>query len=177
MASLLCGACESPPPIVNSNEVFVGDLACVNRELTQAQSQRVLQVMADTRTQQNIDNTQPLEKCPQGRWSDVYQAALIASRKVEMAVVMDFVLPDGMRFTIITLNNDSGELVIKGNAEQGVTSATATLGLFGERTEAADQLVHSFYSQLHELGSIPRPREYAPTITEADDPSTPASIQ
>ena len=145
MATLLCGACTTSKPIVESNEVFPGDLASVNRELTHAESQRVLNAMASTRTQKNIDATRPFETSSQGRWSDVYQAAIIGARKVE-----------------ISLNNDQGELVVKGNAANGVMSATAILGLFGERTKDAEALVKSFYSQLHELGAIPRPTQAAP---------------
>ena len=103
-----------------------------------------------------------------GRWSDVYQAAVIGSRKVEMAVIAQFVLPDGLRFTIVTLNNDQGELVVKGDLAQGVLSASATLGLFGERTTSEQALVDSFYSQLHELGAIPRASQ-APPITAATE--------
>ena len=162
MATLLCGACTKSQPIVESNEVFPGDLASVNRELTHAESQRVLNAMASTRTQKNIDATRPLETSSQGRWSDVYQAAIIGARKVEMSVVAQFVEPGGLRITILALNNDSGELVVTGDEVNGVISATATLGLFGERTKAAEALVKSFYSQLHELGAIPRPTQAAP---------------
>ncbi|MSR33308.1 MAG: hypothetical protein EXS12_00650 [Phycisphaerales bacterium] len=162
LAALLCAACSTPQPIVQSNEVFPGDLASVNRELTSAESQRVLKAMASTRTQKNIDDTRPLQTSTVGRWSDVYMAAVIGSRKVEMAVVEQFVQPDGLRFTILTLNNDQGELVVKGDAAQGVLSASATLGLFGERTKDAKALVSSFYSQLHVLCAIPRPTQAAP---------------
>ena len=162
MATLLCGACTTSKPIVQSNEVFPSDLASVNRELTQAESQRVLNAMASTRTQKNIDATRPFETSSQGRWSDVYQAAIIGARKVEMSVVAQFVEPDGLRITVVSLNNDQGELVVKGNAANGVMSATATLGLFSERTKDAEALVKSFYSQLHELGAIPRPTQAAP---------------
>jgi hypothetical protein len=79
-----------------------------------------------------------------------------------MSVVAQFVEPDGLRITVVSLNNDQGELVVKGNAANGVMSATATLGLFGERTTDAEALVKSFYSQLHELGEIPRPTQAAP---------------
>ena len=168
MATLLCAACTKPAPIVQSNEVFPGDLASVNRELTSAESQRVLNAMASTRSQKDIDNTRPLQTSSVGRWSDVYQAAVIGSRKVEMAVVAQFVQPDGLRFTILTLNNDQGELVVKGDSAQGVLSASATLGLFGERTKSAQMLVDSFYSQLHELGAIARPSQ-APPIAAATE--------
>ena len=161
-------ACSTPAPIVQSNEVFPGDLASVNRELTSAESQRVLHAMASTRSQKDIDGTRPLQTSSVGRWSDVYQAAVIGSRKVEMAVIAQFVLPDGLRFTIVTLNNDQGELVVKGDLAQGVLSASATLGLFGERTTSAQALVDSFYSQLHELGAIPRASQ-APPITAATE--------
>jgi len=168
MATLLCAACTKPAPIVQSNEVFPGDLASVNRELTSAESQRVLNAMASTRSQKDIDNTRPLQTSSVGRWSDVYQAAVIGSRKVEMAVVAQFVQPDGLRFTILTLNNDQGELVVKGDSTQGVLSVSATLGLFGERTKDADALVNSFNSQLHELGAIARPSQ-APPIAAATE--------
>ena len=79
-----------------------------------------------------------------------------------MSVVAQFVEPDGLRITVVSLNNDQGELVVKGNAANGVMSATAILGLFGERTKDAEALVKSFYSQLHELGAIPRPVQTAP---------------
>ena len=167
MATLLCGACTKSQPIVESNEVFPGDLASVNRELTNAESQRVLNAMASTRTQKNIDATRPLETSAQGRWSDVYQAAIIGARKVEMSVVVQFVEPGGVRITVVSLNNDQGELVVKGNAVNGVMGATATLGLFGERTKDADALVKSFYSQLHELGAIPRPVQTAPVTASS----------
>ena len=85
-----------------------------------------------------------------------------------MAVVAQFVQPDGLRFTILTLNNDQGELVVKGDSAQGVLSASATLGLFGERTKSAQMLVDSFYSQLHELGAIARPSQ-APPIAAATE--------
>ena len=168
MATLLCAACTKPAPIVQSNEVFPGDLASVNRELTSDESQRVLNVMASTRSQKDIDNTRPLQTSSVGRWSDVYQAAVIGSRKVEMAVVAQFVQPDGLRFTILTLNNDQGELVVKGDSTQGVLSASATLGLFGERTKDADALVNSFNLQLLELGAIARPSQ-APSISTATE--------
>ena len=168
MMALLCAACTKPAPIVQSNEVFPGDLASVNRELTSAESQRVLNAMASTRSQKDIDNTRPLQTSSVGRWSDVYQAAVIGSRKVEMAVIAQFVQPDGLRFTILTLNNDQGELVVKGDSTQGVLSASATLGLFGERTKDADALVNSFNSQLHELGAIARPSQ-APPIAAATE--------
>jgi len=161
-------ACSTPAPIVQSNEVFPGDLASVNRELTSAESQRVLHAMASTRSQKDIDGTRPLQTSSVGRWSDVYQAAVIGSRKVEMAVIAQFVLPDGLRFTIVTLNNDQGELVVKGDLAQGVLSASAILGLFGERTTSAQALVDSFYSQLHELGAIPRASQ-APPIAAATE--------
>ena len=79
-----------------------------------------------------------------------------------MSVVAQFVEPDGLRITILALNNDSGELVVTGDEVNGVISATAILGLFGERTKDAEALVKSFYSQLHELGAIPRPTQAAP---------------
>ena len=85
-----------------------------------------------------------------------------------MAVVAQFVQPDGLRFTILTLNNDQGELVVKGDSTQGVLSASATLGLFGERTKDADALVNSFNSQLLELGAIARPSQ-APSISTATE--------
>ena len=85
-----------------------------------------------------------------------------------MSVVAQFVEPDGLRITILALNNDSGELVVTGDEVNGVISVTAILGLFGERTKSAQMLVDSFYSQLHELGAIARPSQ-APPIAAATE--------
>ena len=165
LALIFCAACSTPKPIVVSNEVFPKDLASVNRELTSAESERVINVMASTRQQKDIDGARPFEKCPQGRWSEVYQAAILGARAIEMAVISKVDEVDGLRIAVITLNNDSGELVVKGDAVKGVQSAKAKIGLFGERVKEADALVDAFYSQLWMLGSIPRPTESAPITT------------
>ena len=165
LAFIFCAACSTPKPIVVSNEVFPKDLASVNRELTSAESERVINAMASTRQQKDIDGARPFEKCPQGRWSEVYQAAILGARAIEMAVISKIDEVDGLRIAVITLNNDQGELVVKGDATHGVQSAKANVGLFGERVKEADALVDAFYSQLRMLGSIPRPTESAPITT------------
>ncbi|MCE9618319.1 MAG: hypothetical protein K8R92_00210 [Planctomycetes bacterium] len=159
LVTLLCGACAETKtqPIVTSNDVFPGDLPTVDRELSSRESQRVIDAMASTRRPQDISEARPFETSPKGRWSEVPLAAILGSKFVEMAVVNWVVEPDGVRFTIVALNNDAGELLVKGDPMHGVTSATATLGLFDERPQDADLLVESFYSHLHTLGAVPRP--------------------
>ena len=60
LAFIFCAACSTPKPIVVSNEVFPKDLASVNRELTPAESERVINAMASTRQQKDIDGARPV---------------------------------------------------------------------------------------------------------------------
>lgn len=162
--AFLCAACSTPKPVVQTNDVLPGDLSSVNRQFSNRESQQVITAMASVRTPKDIAATRPLESTPEGRWSDVYQAAVLGARNVEMAVVTSTTAPDEMRFVIVMLNNDPGELVVKGDAAHGVTSASAVAGLFEERSNDATRLVESFYSQLRLLGSIARP---APVTQQA----------
>jgi hypothetical protein len=82
-----------------------------------------------------------------------------------MAVVTVTPEKDGLRIAIIALNDDHGEMVVTGDAMHGVTGVTATLGLFGERTQDAERLATAFRAKLRELGAIPRPAPMPQTST------------
>lgn len=97
------------------------------------------------------------------RWSEVAEAARLAAADVEAAVVRgeSFVDPSGRpdwRFDLTTIEDWPGQLIVTqvdANDPNGIM-ATATIGLYRDRTERADRLVAAFHQRLRDLGQIAR---------------------
>ena len=78
---------------------------------------------------------------PQGRWTDIPDAAGRAASKAEVAIVSTSFEPAGSSldsadrivFSILTLTSEPGRLEVSRGDDGSVYRATATIGLIGER--------------------------------------------
>jgi hypothetical protein len=86
------------------------------------------------------------------RWSDVPQAALFACDEIEAAIVQTSKADWGVTFEIRTVEDFPGELVIYRQPEPEVYMARATIGLYGDRTAKAAELLEAFDDQMRAFG-------------------------
>jgi hypothetical protein len=85
---------------------------------------------------------------PHVRWSDLGDALAEASALVEMAVVSREERPWGARFILKTIEGWPAELEVRREAPPRVYSATASVGVFGDRVDRAEALLAELERQL-----------------------------
>lgn len=86
------------------------------------------------------------------RWTDVYSAALFACDQTEMAIVRMVATPEGYDVQLKTIEDYPGRMLIHARPHPQVYEAQATIGLYGDRTERARQLLVAFDDQMRAFG-------------------------
>ncbi|MFM1829873.1 MAG: hypothetical protein RLZZ558_213 [Planctomycetota bacterium] len=158
---LILAACSSEPErtTVDSNVRMPGEPSTVARTLTPAEESEVLDAMASAQTAQERAEARPLEPAgADGRWREVATVAGVAVKRCQTAILDQQAIDGGWRFMLINIHDEPGELVVHGNDAEGVTEVTASVGMFGERTSRAEDLVRSFRQTLQEYARVRRPQ-------------------
>lgn len=130
--------------------------------MTDAQESTIRQTFRDLAIGHQAVN-RPSVPASGWRWSDVEEATALAAAEVESAIVqgMSYVTDSGepaWRFELVTIEDWPGEMIVslKDDASPTGYEVTVTLGLFGDRTARAQQLVAAFDEHLRALGRIAR---------------------
>jgi hypothetical protein len=91
-----------------------------------------------------------------GRWSDVHLAVLYACDEIEAAVVQRTKRDWGWEYYLRTAEDWPGTLMIRRADAARVYEASASIGIFGDRTERAEALLEAFAEQMRDFGRKPQ---------------------
>ena len=154
---LLCG-CSTPECMtVDSNVKMPGEASTASRQLSVDEQRSVLVAMSSVVPAD--EPRQPLAQADErGRWREVSVVASEAAKSCEMAIVRETRTADGKSFQLRSLRDESGTLVVTGDAERGVTGVQARVGAFNENRAAATALQDAFWRKLREYARVPRPQ-------------------
>jgi hypothetical protein len=86
------------------------------------------------------------------RWRDVPAAASAACSETEMVIVRSTQHAWGTEFTLLTIEDFPGTLNVRKAGDGRVYEADATIGLFGNHTKRAQQLLAAFSKSMIAYG-------------------------
>ncbi len=152
--ALLPGCSNSPNPVA-SNISYGPDDQFATRILDASERRQVIRIM-----QEAVDGptNDPARPAPYGvRWRDVTNAATKACANLNLAILSVNQEQDGMlkRIEIISVGEVPFELLVHRLPPPEIYEATATGGLFGDKTEVAEQLVREFNQAMRAFGAKP----------------------
>lgn len=152
---LVGSACSKSVNPVASNMSYGPNDRFATRILDSSEQAKVISIMQESVTGPTNDQARPAKYGV--RWRDVGLAASKASIALELAVVSVDEEEDGTvkRIHIITVTNQPVELVVRKVDPPEIYEATATAGLFEDRTELADRLLSQFHDAMRAYGAKP----------------------
>ena len=151
----LLSGCSSTPNPIKSNIAYGPDDQFANRVLDNSDRRRVLEIMQGAVTGPTNNPARPARYGV--RWEDVTNAAIKACSTLNLAVLSVNTEEDGylMRLEIVSVGNRPYELVVRRLPPPRIYEATATAGLFNDRTESADRLLKAFNESMRAFGAKP----------------------
>ncbi len=99
----------------------------------------------------------PVAGPPRGRWSDVPAAARAAAARQEFVIVRSHMIEGCWVFEFRSAGDRPAELRVEQRPGEEVYAATATVGLFRDRTDQAEQLYDAFEKAMR---AFSRKRKY-----------------
>jgi hypothetical protein len=163
----MIAACTSPYAM-ESNLREPGEPPSVNRRLSDAQQQDIVDIMDQTRTSAQREAARPLESAGEaGRWVDVPEVARKAASDREFGVLREDRIEGGLRYRLRSIDDEPGMLTVLGDPAHGVVSVQASVGEFGQHGRQAAALERAFRSRLGEWARVPRSPEDLPTADQS----------
>jgi len=150
----MCSCAETVNP-VSTNISYGPDDRFANRVLSSNDRREVLSILEDSVTGPADDPARPARYGV--RWTDVLLAARAACKDVECAVISMTEEEDGSvkRIAITTLDDQPVVLTVERRPEPEIYRASASAGLFENRTELAARLLESFDAAMRLFGAKP----------------------
>jgi hypothetical protein len=140
---------------VDSNVRNPGEPSTSSRQLSRDEQREVVKAIADS--EPAGQERKPLAPAgDSGRWREVGVVAREAAKSCEMAVVSEQKTADGKVFTVRSIKDERGTLVVTGDEAHGVTDVQAQIGSFNENRSAATALQDAFWRTLREYGRVHR---------------------
>ena len=155
LGSACLPGCSGSPNPVASNVSFGPDDQFATRILDASERQEVLTIMRGAVDGPTDDPARP---APHGaRWKDVTLAATLACKQQDLAILSVNVEEGGLlkRIEIISVGDIPYELQVRRLPPPEIFAATATGGLFEERTREAARLVRDFEAAMLAFGAKP----------------------
>jgi hypothetical protein len=153
---MLVAACDAPQVMaVDSNVRNPGEPSTTNRQLSRDEQREVVKAIADS--EPAGQDRKPLAPAGEsGRWREVGVVAREAAKSCEMAVVSEQKTADGKVFTVRSIKDERGTLVVTGDEAHGVTDVQVQVGSFNENRSAATALQDAFWRKLREYARVHR---------------------
>lgn len=155
LAALALTSCQNNTNPVASNTSYGPQDEFANRVLDGSQRAEVMRIM---RASVDGPTDRPATPAKYGvRWSDIGLAAIKAGKELELAVLDTTEEEDGTvkRIRLISVGSIPAELVVRKVPPPRVFEATATAGLFEDRTVLAADLVREFNAAMRAYGAKP----------------------
>jgi hypothetical protein len=155
IAALASPGCQEKVNPVTSNVSYGPDDRFATRVLDSSDRAEVLTIMRQSVHGPVDDPARPAQYGV--RWSDVALAADKAGRALELAVLSTTVEEDGavLRIRLVSVGEIPIELVVRKVPPPQVYEASASAGLFEDRTTLAANLVREFHAAMRAYGSKP----------------------
>ncbi len=148
-------ACESKVNPVASNDNFPGETYPGNRILSPEEEGVLIASMRATAQGMPVS---PLDAAKDAvRWSDVRQAASLATGSAEMGLLESSLTDDQWVFQAETLGGAPATLTVEQRPPPLMYLATARVGVFGEEFDKAERWVREFRMAMRRLGKLKRP--------------------
>lgn len=144
-------------PAVESNQRFSGEPATIARELTPAERRAAIDAMASAQSD-GFESSPLVPAGEHGRWREVRSVVIAAVKVCEVAVVTERIVPGGLSFDLLAINDVPGSIRVTGSEAEGVTGVQVEMGTFGEHRELADRIVREFERELRRYSRLPRPK-------------------
>ena len=157
LAAALCGAgCSNASRNPAASNTSMGpDDRFATRVLSPGESREVIQILRDSVDGPADDPARPARYGV--RWGDVRAAAAHAGSKLQLAIlsVEDSDQGRTRRINMVSIGSVPVTLTVRRAPAPAVYEATATAGLFQERTELATSLVSGFDESMRQFGAKP----------------------
>lgn len=153
--TLAAAGCQEKVNPVTSNVSYGPEDRFATRVLDSSDRAEVLTIMRQSVTGPVDDPARPAQYGV--RWSDIALAAYKAGYGLELAVLSTTLEEDGavQRIRLISVGEVPVELVVRKVPPPQVYEATATAGLFEDRTTLAANLLREFHSAMRAFGAKP----------------------
>jgi hypothetical protein len=146
--------CAHDPPAAQVEHVHETGEPVYTRTMTDVQVQSIEQAFDSLAAGKTaVERPAPAQGM---RWSDVPMAVVYACDDIEAAVVQSSEHDWGWEFTIRTVEDWPGTLQVRHTADPHAYTASATIGIYGDRTKRAQALLDALDKQLRAFAKKPQ---------------------
>jgi len=149
---ILLGSCAStPPPAAASDLRLTPEEQTRKLTLTASDQRRIRKTLVELAAG-HIPVSPPGPALLGVRWRDVPLAMFYAAAEVEMAIARTVVQADSYAFSLRTVDDRPGRIVVRRTGDDTVYEARASIGRFDDDIAASEALAAAFDRQMRAFG-------------------------